>query len=97
MLAYEFAEKKQVTTPKSWYDNRKAERDWMWSFMKRHNLSLRSPEATTLGQATSFNRAIVGISFKNISDIMDRYHFSPENIYNMDETGCFTTQTANST
>ena len=65
----------------------------MWSFMKRHNLSLRSPEATTLGRATSFNRATVGVFFKNISDIMDRYHFSPENIYNMDDTGCFTTQT----
>ena len=69
MLAYEFAEKKQVTIPKSWYDNRKTGRDWMWSFMKRHNLSLRSPEATTLGRATSFNRATVGVFFKNISDI----------------------------
>ena len=39
MLAYKFAEKKQVAIPN---DNRKAGRDWMCSFMKRHNLSLKA-------------------------------------------------------
>ena len=54
--------------------------------MKSHNLSLRSSEPTTLGRAVSFNHATVGV-FKNISEVIERYHFSPENIYNIDETG----------
>ena len=43
MLAYKFAEQNQVPIPKNWSDNRRAGRDWMRSFLKRHNLSLRSP------------------------------------------------------
>ena len=92
MLAYEFAAQNQVPIPQNWVDDKKAGREWMSSFMKRHDLSLRTPEATTVGRATSFNRYTVEVFFKNIADVMDRYHFAPENIYNMDETGCFTTQ-----
>ena len=61
--------------------------------MKRHNLSLRSPEPTALGRAASFYRATVGVFFKNISEVRERYHFLSESIYNMDDTGYFTTQT----
>ena len=93
MLAYEFSEQNQVPIPKNWSDNRREGREWMLSFMKSHNLSLTSSEPATLGRAASFNRATVGVFFKNISEVMERYHFLPENICNMDETGCFTTQT----
>ena len=74
MLAYEFAEQNQVTTPKNWFDNRKAGREWIYLFMKRHDLSLRSPGATSLNGTT------VSVFFKNLSEVMDRYHFSPGNI-----------------
>ena len=59
--------------------------------MERRNLSLRTPEAITIGRATSLNRYTVGFFFffRNISDVLDRYHFAPENIYDMDEAGCF--------
>ena len=63
----------------------------MYSFVKRHNLSLRSPEATTLERETSFKRATVRVFSKNLSDVMERYHFSTDNFYNMNETECFTT------
>ena len=56
------------------------------------NLSLKSPEPTTLGRPALFNRVTVGVFFKNISEILERYHFSRENILNM-EIGCFTKQT----
>ena len=93
MPAYEFAKPNQVPILKNWSDNRRAGREWMKSFLKRHNLLLRSPEPTTLERAASFNHATVGIFFKNISGVMKTYHFLPEHIYNMDETGCFPTQT----
>ena len=52
MLAYKFAEQNQVPIPKNCFDNKIAGRKWMKSFMKRHNLSLRSSEPTTLGHST---------------------------------------------
>ena len=64
MLAYKFAEKKQVSIPKNWSDYRRAGREWMRSFIKRHNLSLRSSELTILGRAASFNRATVDVFFE---------------------------------
>ena len=54
MLAYKFAEKKkQVTIPKSWFDNRKAGRDWMRSFMKR------SMQLETQSHHTLFSQCLV--------------------------------------
>ena len=50
VLAYEFAEQSQVPIPKNWFDKRRAGREWMRSFMKRHNLSLRSPEPKHLDE-----------------------------------------------
>ena len=51
MLAYKFDKQNQVPIPKNWSDNRRAGRKWMRSFMKRHNLSLRSSEPTKFGRA----------------------------------------------
>ena len=77
MLAYEFATQNQLPIPRNWADERKAGRELLSLFIKCHNLSLRTPEATTIRRATSFNRYTVGVSFRNISDLMDRYHFAP--------------------
>ena len=83
MLAYEFAAQNQLPIPRNWAGERRAGRELLSSFIKRHNLSLRTPEAT-IRRATSFNRYTIGVFFRNISDVMDRYPFAPENIYNMD-------------
>ena len=56
-FAYEFATKNQITFPDSWHKNQMAGEDWLRLFIKRHpTLSIRTPQATSLTRATSFNR-----------------------------------------
>jgi hypothetical protein len=63
----------------------------MRGFLSRHpELSIRSPEPTSMAQATAFNKAQVGIFFNQLSDIIKEEELSPANIYNMDESGITT-------
>nr|XP_039252971.1 jerky protein homolog-like [Styela clava] len=92
-LAYEMAVKNGTNIPRSWVENSRAGRDWLYGFMQRHpKLSLRKPEATSLSRATSFNRKNVGEFFDNLDSVMKRNKFEPNSIYNMDETGLTTVQ-----
>ena len=87
-LAYEFSVANHVTMPCKWSECEMAGADWSTAFLKRHSqLSIRTPEATSLGRATSFNSANVGLFFDNLAAVMDKYNFSCADIYNMDETG----------
>nr|XP_047131617.1 uncharacterized protein LOC124810576 [Hydra vulgaris] len=95
-LAFECAVKYGIIFPKSWLKHSMAGPDWMRGFLNRHpRLSIRTPEATSLARATSFNRANVGVFFQKLSDVLDRHHFSASNIFNVDETGITTVQKPN--
>ena len=53
---------KETTHPMSWDVNKRAAYDWYHAFMGRHpGLSLRTPESTSLGRASAFNKAKVSV------------------------------------
>lgn len=92
-LAYECAVAFNVNVPDSWESNKRAGPDWFSGFMKRHpSLSIRTPEATSLSRATSFNRENVERFFKKLAQVMDREKLQPSEIWNSDETGITTVQ-----
>lgn len=93
-LAYECASKFKIQSiPQSWHDNGTAGPDWLTSFLKRNpGLSIRTPEATSLGRATSFNRHNIGEFFTKLGDILLKYNLPPSRIWNLDETGVTTVQ-----
>ena len=71
-LAYQYAIKNKIKIPSNWTKNEKAGCDWFYSFIKRHKkLSIRTPEATSLSRATSFNQTNVLNFFKNQEDFKE--------------------------
>lgn len=92
-LAYEAAVDQNITIPESWHKTKSAGIDWLKSFIKRNpDLSIRSPEATSLSRSTSFNRTNVHAFFEKYMDVLQRYDLTPSRIWNMDETGVTTVQ-----
>lgn len=90
-MAYEYAVKNCI---KHNFNEalRMAGKDWLKGFMKRNKLSNRKAEGTSLNRATAFNKNEVGIFFKLLEDLMEKYKFLPRNIYNVDETGISSVQ-----
>ena len=92
-LAFKYADQLGLNFPKTWLEKKQAGSDWLRLFMKRHAyLSLRTPEKTSLSRATSFNKHNARTFFKNYSLVLERHGFTPESIWNVDETGCIAGQ-----
>lgn len=90
-LAFEFGRANGKTMPDSWTLNKKAGNAWWTGLKKRHpEISLRKAEATSLSRCTSFNKKNVDDFFDNLHKVMEKFKFTPNNIYNCDETA-FTT------
>lgn len=90
-LAYDCAVEYKLKMPDAWITNKMAGKDWMTAFLKRNpRLSIRKPEATSLGRATSFNKTNIKAFFDKLGNVMDRHKFTASTIYNTDETGVST-------
>ena len=96
VLAFQCAKKFNIKMPLTWEEKVCAGSDWLNRFLKRHpSLSVRVPEPTSLARATSFNRENVKNFFDKLAEVMDRYKFTPNDIWNVDETGVSTVQKPN--
>ena len=96
VLAFQCAKKFNIKMPSTWEEKECAGSDWLNGFLKRHpSLPIRVPEPTSLARATSFNRENVKNFFDKLAEVMDRYKFTPNDIWNVDETGVSTVQKPN--
>ncbi|XP_066946059.1 uncharacterized protein [Macrobrachium rosenbergii] len=92
-LAYEYAIANKTPVPESWDREKSAGKDWLTGFLERQkDLSLRSPEVTSLSRMTSFNKTNPAVFQTKLEEILLRYQFSEACIYNLDETGRTTVQ-----
>ncbi|KAF2898701.1 hypothetical protein ILUMI_07476 [Ignelater luminosus] len=64
-----------------------AGRDFMWLFMHRNRLSLRTPQKTSIARTMGFNRTLLGQYFNNLEDVLSKYQFTPVQVCYIDETG----------
>lgn len=90
-LALSYAKLIGCEYPNNWDTSNMAGIDWLKGYMKRHKrLSLRKPENTSLARATSFNKTNVTEFQDNYERALQSYPFTPNKIYNIDETGITT-------
>ena len=91
-LAFQFAAANNLSIPHSWKVNKKAGKEWWKGFKERHQLSIRTPEATSIGRASAFNHHNVKEYFDNLGIVLDKHRLTPDRIFNLDETGVTTVQ-----
>lgn len=89
-LAYEFAVHNNKPVKFNWEKNKAAGEDWLYNLRKKHKLSLRTPEQTSLQRCVSFNKTNVEMFFNNFMETKLKFKFGPQDIYNLDETGMTT-------
>ncbi|KAK9738857.1 DDE superfamily endonuclease [Popillia japonica] len=88
-LAFEFAEVNQI--PHRFNTQTKmAGKDWLYAFMKTHRISLPTPESTSIARLAGFNKVSVRFIFDLLKDVKLKHNFSPDRIYNADESGLST-------
>ena len=86
-LAFEYAQANGIQNPFD-KESRLAGRDWVDGFLKRNKtLSLKSPEAMSLGRAIGFNEPQWNIFQDNLKEVYEKYHFQPGRIYNVNGSG----------
>lgn len=94
-LAYDLAKANGLKMPANWEREKMAGRDWIFSFMKRHPLSLRKPEGCSLARNSAFNKENVAAFYQNLETIYSKYPglVDGTRVYNLDETGVTTVGT----
>ena len=86
-LAFDLAEKMQLKHPFSQHQ-RMAGCEWLRAFLKRNpQLSIRSPQATSISRVVGFNKPKVDKFFQVYGDEPAKHKFDAKNIWNMDESG----------
>ena len=75
-FVFRYAAENDIVCPPMWTRNEITGVDWFNKFMKRTDvLSIRTPEATRLSRATSFNKANNNHFVDNLSTVLEQYKF----------------------
>lgn len=91
-LAYQLAEKLHLNHRFN-TSSKMAGLDWLRGFLSRNaDLSIRSPQGTSLTRAVGFNRPKVNQFFELYKSVLSKGNFDGTKIWNMDETGITTVQ-----
>ena len=86
-LAFQIAEINKIPTRFNTEKKLAAEK-WLRSFLTRHpELSLRTPQPTSLGRACGFNKSQVTHFYKLLGDLLAGNSLQPTRIFSMDESG----------
>ena len=97
-MAFEYATRLNLKISNSWIESKKADEDWLESFLSRHTtLSIRKPEPTSLTRASNFNKFNAGKFFENLQNALSSHDIGPGSIQNMGKTGVTTVQRADRT
>ena len=86
-LAFKVAEQMGINNP---FNKQKggAGKDWLRGFLRRHpTISIRSPEATSIGRAVGFNKPSVDKFFDVYRTELLKDQFTADRVWNVDETG----------
>lgn len=91
-LAYDFAKSKEIGNIFS-EETKMAGKCWVYAFLKRNpEVSLRTPEATSMNRILGFNKTEINIFFSNLEKLMKTNVYPANRIYNVDETGISSVQ-----
>src|SRR6218665_2540025 len=75
-LAFECAVMFKKVIPENWTSKKIAGADWFSGFLKRHtDISVRTPESTSIARATSFNQYNVKAFYQKLAQVLDRHQF----------------------
>lgn len=88
--AYQLAESKgiQGRFGESSVASKRAGKDWFAAFMRRHeDLSTRKTETLSYGRGAGLNRVVISEFYTLLAKTISENTISPQNIFNMDETG----------
>ena len=86
-LAFEYAVISKLNHPFN-TEKKMAGKDWLRGYLTRYpDLSIRTPQATSIQRAVGFNRPKVDQFYATYKNLLDTHTLSPSRIYNMDETG----------
>jgi hypothetical protein len=91
-LAFLYAERLKVAHNVC-KETKLAGRDWLEGFLRRNpGISLRRPQATSINRITAFNKEDIVKLYDNLQGVMMKYQFTPDKMYNVDETAVSTVQ-----
>ena len=84
--AYDFAEGNNINHRFNRV-NRLAGKDWVLDFNRRHHISVRTPQSTSMNRVLAFDRDKVLRFFDLLKLVYDRDKIPAHRVYNLDETG----------